>query len=88
MMWRRILGEPVAFTGVLRAGILMLMAYGFTVTDNQLVSTMLFAELVLGFFARQTSTPMSTLPPGVAGQIADDKAVKAAQRDADVPPLR
>jgi hypothetical protein len=85
-MWRRILGETVAVGALFRALLLALMAFGFTITNEQMAAVMLVAELALALFTRASVTPMSTLPPGVAGEIADNKAAAAAERSAPVPP--
>lgn len=77
-MWRRILGETVAVGALFRACLLALMAFGFTITNEQMAAVMLVAELALALFTRASVTPMSTLPAGVAGEIADAKAAKAA----------
>jgi len=79
-MWQRILNEPVAVGALFRALLLALMAFGFTITNEQMAAVMLVVELALALFTRAKVTPMSSLPPGVAGEIADAKAVRAAER--------
>ena len=80
-IWRRVLDEPVAVGALLRALLVASMAFGLTMTNEQLAAVMLVVELALALFTRAKVTPMSSLPPGVAGQIADAKAVKAADKD-------
>jgi hypothetical protein len=79
-MWRQILNEPVAIGALFRACLLALMAFGFTITNEQMAAVMLVVELALALFTRAKVTPMSSLPPGVAGEIADRKAVIAAEK--------
>lgn len=79
-MWRRILQEPVAVGSLFRACLLALMAFGFTITNEQMAAVMLVVELALAQFTRANVTPVVSLPPGVAGTIADAKAAKAAER--------
>jgi len=79
-VWRRILSEPVAVGALFRACLLAGMAFGLTITNEQLAAVMLVVELALALFTRAKVTPMSSLPPGVAGQIADNKAAAAAER--------
>ncbi len=79
-MWQRILDEPVAVGALLRALLLALMAFGFTITNEQMAAVMLVVELALALFTRAKVTPMSSLPAGVAGVIADRKAAVAAEK--------
>ncbi len=81
-MWRKVLDEPVAIGALFRACLLALMAFGFTITNEQMAAVMLVVELALALFTRAKVTPMSTLPPGVAGEIADNKAAVAAEKAA------
>mgnify|MGYP001619088772 FL=1 len=79
-MWRKILNEPVTVGALFRACLLALMAFGFTITNEQMAAVMLVVELALALFTRATVTPMASLPPGVAGEIADRKAANAAEK--------
>jgi hypothetical protein len=79
-MREKLLKEPVAVGALIRAVMLAFMAFGVTITPEQMGAVMLVAELGLALFTRATVTPMSSLPPGVAGEIADNKAAAAASR--------
>jgi len=87
--WRK---EPAVMIGgggmaLVQALMALLLAFDVPITASQQVAITTFMGVILGFLTRANVTPMSTLPAGVAGEIADAKAVKAAQRDAEVPPL-
>ncbi len=79
-MREKLLKEPVAIGALVRAILLALMAFGFDITPEQMGAVMLVAELGLALFTRATVTPMSSLPPGVAGEIADNKHAAQASR--------
>lgn len=65
--------EPVAIAALVRAVILCAVAFGLKWTPDQIASVMLVVELGLALLTRSSVTPVATLPPGVAGQIADAK---------------
>lgn len=69
-MWK----EPVAIAAAIRAVLLAAVAFGLKWTPEQIAALMIAVEAVLAVVTRQSVTPMVTLPPGVAGQIADAKA--------------
>jgi hypothetical protein len=89
MDWRK---EPAVVivgggTAIVQAFMQVLIAAGVPISGELQAAITALVGLILGYMTRANVTPMATLPPGVAGQIADDKAVKAAQRDAVVPPM-
>lgn len=53
----RLLNEPVLIGGAIRALFLALMAFGFSVTPEQLASIMLAVEAVLALVTRMLVTP-------------------------------
>ena len=75
---RRIQEEPVAFGAVVRALLLAAMTFGLHLTRVQLTASMVAVEAILAFATRQASTPNTSLPAGVAAQIADAKLAKLA----------
>lgn len=53
----RLLNEPVLIGGAIRAVLVAAMAYGFTVTPEQMAATMLAVEAVLALVTRAIVTP-------------------------------
>lgn len=56
-LWELIKGEPVAFAEVIRTGLLLLIVFGVTITEQQLAATMVFIGTALMFFTRRAVTP-------------------------------
>jgi hypothetical protein len=54
---KRLLNEPVMIAGAVRAVILAVMAFGFTVSPEQLAAVMLALESVLSLLTRTLVTP-------------------------------
>jgi hypothetical protein len=75
---RRIQEEPVLFGAAVRASLLAAMAFGVKMTMVQLTASMVAVEAILAFATRKASTPNTSLPAGVAAQIADAKLAKLA----------
>lgn len=68
-----LLNEPVLIGGAIRAVILAAMAFGFTVTPEQLGAVMLAVEAVLALATRAFVTPNHLAEARV------DQAIKAGQ---------
>ncbi len=79
-MREKLLKEPVAVGALIRAILLAFMAFGVTITPEQMGAVMLVVELALALFTRATSVAVISLPPGVAGDMANRKAAEAAGR--------
>ena len=75
---RRIQEEPVLFGAAVRASLLAAMTFGLHLTMVQLTASMVAVEAILAFATRKASTPNTSLPAGVAAQIADAKLAKLA----------
>lgn len=56
-MLQRLLNEPVVIAGLVNTFILMLIAFGFNVTDIQLTAIMAFVNAVLVFLTRALVVP-------------------------------
>lgn len=81
MDWSRlsVSAEPVMWvvgvgTGIVQAGLQVLIAFGVPITSIQQAALTALAVAILAAWARAHVAPMASLPPGVAGQIADAKA--------------
>lgn len=79
----RLLGEPVMVivaggTTLVQAVFGVLIAFGYHVTVEQQVAVTTLCGIIFGLITRAQVTPTATLPPGVAGQIADAKAARDA----------
>lgn len=74
--------EPVAITGALRSVMYVLVLAGILLWDEKLLAGVaLTAEIVLGLFVRQSSTPTA------APTLAEGTPVKdAAKPEGDEPP--
>ena len=59
----RVLQEPVLFSGAFRAGLLAIMAFGLSLSPEQLASVMFFVEAVLSFLTRGSVTPVADPDP-------------------------
>jgi hypothetical protein len=86
MDWKKLGGEPVMALvvgggTVVQAFLQLLIAFKVPISSIQQAAIMALVTAVLALIARNNVTPMTSLPPGVAGQIADDKAARAAERD-------
>lgn len=87
MKWLR--SEPAMViiaggTTLVQAFMQLLLAFDVPITQAQQAAVTAFVGVILGFLTRANVTPMSSLPPGVAGEIADKKAanqVMDATRD-------
>ncbi len=81
--WRK---EPAVVivgggTAITQALLQVLIAAGVDISGELQAAITALVGLILGFATRANVTPMASLPPGVAGEIADAKAARAA----DVP---
>ncbi len=81
--------EPVLWTvaggtTLLQAAMQVLIAFGIAITPGQQAALTAFAGTALALWARSQVTPVASLPPGVAGEIADAKAARAVSRDLGV----
>ena len=75
------LGEPVMViiaggTTLVQAFMQLLIAFNVPITGAQQAAVTTLVGIILGLVTRTQVTPMATLPPGVAGKIADAKAVE------------
>jgi hypothetical protein len=82
MDWKK---EPVMVlvgggTTLVQAFIQLLIAFGVPINGAQQAAITTLVTIILGLLARTQVTPMSSLPAGVAGDIAEEKAVRAADR--------
>jgi len=78
---QKLLSEPVMVAAVMKALIVLAiviaaMAFKVDITVGFLGMVMVAVEGVLAPVTRAQVTPVSTLPPGVAAQIADQKAAQ------------
>jgi hypothetical protein len=86
MAWKNLGGEPVLALVVgggtiVQAFLQLLIAFHVPISNIQQAAIMGLVTAILALIARNNVTPVSSLPPGVAGQIADTKAAKAADKD-------
>jgi len=58
----------------------LLIAFDVPITSGQQAAISAFVGGILALIVRPLVTPMATLPPGVAGDIADRKAANAAEK--------
>lgn len=82
MDWRK---EPAMVivgggTAITQAFLYVLTTFDVPINPAQQAAITGLVGLILGFLTRANVTPMSTLPPGAAGQIANEKAARAAER--------
>lgn len=80
------MNEPIRWivgggTALVQAILQLLIAFNVPITPAQNTAVTTLAGLLLAEYARSQVTPVATLPPGVAGQIADNKAAAAADKD-------
>lgn len=66
-------------TVLVQAVLQLLIAFHVPVTEQQTAAITTLTTIIFGLLARQHVTPMSSLPPGVAGEIAEKRAEKAAE---------
>lgn len=83
MDWRK---EPAVVivgggTLITQAVMQVLIAAGVDISGELQASITALVGVILGFLTRANVTPMATLPAGVAGQIADEKAARSVSRD-------
>lgn len=76
--------EPVRWfvgggTALVQAILQLLIALGVPISTELNVAITTVAGLLLAEYTRAQVTPMATLPPGVAGQIADASAARAVE---------
>jgi hypothetical protein len=79
-------GEPVLALVVgggtiVQAFIQLLIAFDVPISNIQQAAIMGLVTAILALIARNSVTPVSSLPAGVAGQIANNKAAAAADKD-------
>ena len=81
--WRKEPAMVIVGGGTVLAQAVMqvLIAAGVPISGELQAALTTLIGLILGYATRANVTPMSTLPAGVAGQIADNKAAAAAGRD-------
>ena len=85
MDWKRLGGEPVIVlvaggTTIVQLFLQLLIAFDVPINGTQQAAITALVSGILALVARAQVTPMSSLPPGVAGQIADNKAAAAADK--------
>lgn len=56
-MWQRIQNEPALVAAIIRQGIALLAAFGFSLTAEQTVALGVFIEAISTLFTRQSVTP-------------------------------
>lgn len=77
----KLFGEPVLVlvaggTTLVQAFIQLLVVFNVPISGPQQAAITTFVGIIIGLITRTQVTPMATLPPGVAGQIADRTAVE------------
>ena len=82
--------EPVLWlvgggTTLVQAVMQVLIAFNVPITSAQQAAITTLVGLIFALIARGQVVPTTALPAGVAGQIADAKAAKAAEKDKDKP---
>jgi len=70
-------------TALVQAIMQLLIAFDVPITGPQQAAVTTFVGLILSLITRINVTPTSSLPPGVAGEIADAKAARAADKAGD-----
>lgn len=63
-------------TAITQAFIQVLIAAGVPISGELQAAITALVGVILGLVTRLNVTPMSSLPPGVAGEIADAKAAR------------
>jgi hypothetical protein len=58
-LFQRIKDEPVAFGEFIRTSLLLAIAFGVTITEQQLAAVMIFIGAGITFFTRAAVTPNS-----------------------------
>lgn len=58
----------------------VLIAFDVPITGQQQAAITALVGAILALIVRPLVTPMSSLPPGVAGEIADNKAAASAEK--------
>ena len=77
--------EPVLWlvaggTGLAQAIMQTMIAFNVPISNAQQAAITSLVGVIVALLARTQVTPMSTLPPGVAGKIADANAADKAER--------
>lgn len=83
-MLNRIKAEPVLITGLVRAVILCLTAFGLRLSADQVAAAMLVTEAVLSLVTRQQVVPSGTPAKNESGSVhlsIDGRAVQKALLD-------
>jgi len=85
MDWKKLGGEPVMVlvaggTTLFQAFMQLLISFNVPITGAQQAAITGLVGIILGLLTRAQVTPMSSLPPGVFGEIADNKAAAAADK--------
>jgi Asp/Glu/hydantoin racemase len=83
MSWLRSEPAMVIISGgtvLVQAVMQLLLAFDVPITQAQQAAVTTFVGVILGFLTRANVTPTAALPPGVAGDIADAKAARQADR--------
>lgn len=65
---------------VIQLLMVVLIAFDVPITGQQQAAITALVGAILALIVRPLVTPMSSLPPGVAGDIADRKAANAAEK--------
>ena len=83
---RNILGSEPAMilvaggTALVQAFMQVLIVFNVPINSQQQAAVTGLVGIILGLLTRIQVTPVATLPAGVAGQIADEKAMRAAEK--------
>ena len=67
-------------TIIVQAFIQLLIAFNVPITSMQQAAVTGFVGIILGFLTRANVVPSAALPAGVAGQMADERAARAADK--------
>ena|ERR1019366_1476847 len=86
----KMFGEPLMIItaggmGLFQAFLEVLIAFHVPMTGQQQMALTTLVGIILGLMARTQTTPMATLPVGVAAQIAANAAPPAASMPPNVP---
>lgn len=78
-------GEPVLIlvaggTTLVQAILQFLIAFGTPISEPQQVAIVTLTGLIFALITRSQVTPVATLPPGVAAQIAERAAIADANK--------
>lgn len=63
--------EPVLFQGVIQAGLIMLLSFGFNMSADQMAGILLFTASVLTFWTRKQVTSNPNVEKRIAEAVPD-----------------